>query len=289
MQKCMVLSLSNYGFFGGVMNDFQAKLLEIFKWLTKFLDKNNIKYYAIGGTMLGAVRHNGFIPWDDDIDIAVPRKDYNRLIELFNKKIDHYILECPNTNDGDYCYNYAKVYDTDTTLIERAKKRIIRGVYIDIFPLDGIGNSYEEALANYKTIDKKNMLLTTKMSGYRKGRKWWKNLASLLGYVLPVNCKKMAIKIDSLCSKLDFDDCLFVGNLVSTYRSREIMEKRVFGKPTAYSFEGLTIYGPENYDEYLSILFGDWQKLPPPEKRVSAHNNVYLDLNTPWLSYGKGN
>ena len=267
------------------MNKIQNKLLNIFKWLIDYLNKNNIRYYAIGGTMLGAVRHKGFIPWDDDIDIGVPRKDYERLISLFDKQIDHYVLEHPKNDDKDYCYNYAKVYDLDTTLIERGKKRIIRGIYIDVFPLDGIGDDYEESLKNYKILDKKNMLLTMKTSAYRKGRKWWKNIASLLGYLLPVNCKKTARQIDSLCSRFDFDSSQYVGNLVSTYRSREIMKREIFGKPTVYDFEGLKITGPEKYEEYLTILFGKWYELPPEEKRISGHDKLYLDLENSWKNY----
>lgn len=269
------------------MNEMQKRLLDIFKWLIGFLEKNNIRYYAIGGTMLGAVRHKGFIPWDDDIDIAIPRRDYEKLIALFDKQIDHYVLESPQKSDPDYCYNYAKVYDINTTLIEKAKKSIIRGLYIDIFPLDGIGDDYKKSLRNYKSIDKKNMLLAMKLTGFRKGRKWWKNLASFVGYALPINCKKTARKIDTMCSKHDFDESLFVGNLVSTYRSREIMKKEIFGTPTAYSFEGLKITGPEKFDDYLTTLFGNWRELPPAEKRVSAHNNEYLDLNNSWKNYKK--
>ena len=269
------------------MSEMQKKLLEIFTWFVDFLNRNSIRYYIIGGTMLGAVRHKGFIPWDDDIDIAVPRKDYERLILLFDKQIDHYILESPKNNDREYCYNYSKLYDLNTTLIEKAKKKIVRGVYIDIFPLDGIGNDYQEALKNYKTIDKNNMLLTMKMSGYRKGRTWWKNVATFFGYVLPFNCKKKARQIDALCSKFDFDKSLYVGNLVSTYRAREIMKREIFGTPTIYDFENIKVTGPEKYDEYLTTLFSNWHELPAEEKRVSQHNNIFLDLDNSWDNYKK--
>ena len=268
------------------MNELQSKLFEMFKWLVAFLNKNNIRYYMIGGTMLGAVRHKGFIPWDDDIDIAIPRKDYDRLIDIFKEQeIDGYILEYPSNPDKDYLVGYAKLYDTRTTMIEHLKKDVVRGVFIDIFPLDGIGSTMEEAQKNYKKIDRKNMTLAMKISRSRKGRKWWKNVATYVGYLLPVSCKGLVKKIDKLLATYDFDEYKYGGNLVSTYRAREIMETRIFGKPTEYDFEGIKATGPELFDEYLTTLFKDWRKLPPEDKQVTAHDFTYLDLNKPWKEY----
>ena len=270
------------------MNELQSKLLEIFKWLVKFLDDNHIRYYMIGGTMLGAIRHKGFIPWDDDVDIAVPRSDFNKIIELFKDgPIDHYVFEYPSNDDPEFLYPFGKVYDANTTMIEHLKKDVVRGVYIDIFPLDGIGNTLEEAQKNYKKLDRKNMLLAMKISRARKGRKWWKNVATYVGSLIPVNRKKLIKSIDKLCTSRDFDKYNYVGNLVSTYRAREIMERSIFGKPTTYEFEGVIATGPEKYDEYLSTLFRNWRELPPEDKRVSAHDFIYLDLNKSWKEYKK--
>ena len=124
-----------------MLNPLQQKLLGMLTWLIKYIDDNNIRYYIIGGTMLGAVRHEGFIPWDDDIDIAVPRNDYERLIDLLKSPVDHYVIESPKGEAEDYVYSYAKLYDLNTSMTELARKNVKRGVYIDIFPLDGIGNS----------------------------------------------------------------------------------------------------------------------------------------------------
>jgi lipopolysaccharide cholinephosphotransferase len=262
-----------------MLNPLQQKLLGMLTWLIKYIDDNNIRYYIIGGTMLGAVRHEGFIPWDDDIDIAVPRNDYERLIDLLKSPVDHYVIESPKGEAEDYVYSYAKLYDLNTSMTELARKNVKRGVYIDIFPLDGIGNSLEEGYANYKKIDRANMLLAMRTCAYRKGRKWWKNIAVFIGGMLPINSKKLARKLDRLCSDHNFDDYQFVGFLASVYRSREIMRKEWYGTPTSYKFEGLIVYGPEKYEEYLTQLYGDWRKLPPKEKRYSAHTFADIDLN----------
>ena len=268
------------------MNALQEKLLEMFDWLSKFLEKNNLRYYVIGGTMLGAVRHQGFIPWDDDIDIALPRRDYEKLISLLSTVHDHYIIESPRSLKKDYLYPISKFYDINTTMKENTRRGITRGVFIDIFPLDGIGNTLENAMKNYKKVDRLNMFLAMKSSKVRKKRKWWKNLAIILGTIIPVNSKKLSKKLDTLCSKYDYDDSLYVGNLTSTYRNIEIMPKSIFGNPTKYKFENLIVTGPEKYNEYLTKLFGDWKKLPSENQRESSHDfsNIKFDI-----SYFKNN
>ncbi len=267
------------------MNKMQDKLLEIFKWLVQYLNDNCLRYYVICGTMLGAVRHKGFIPWDDDIDIAMPRADYEILLCNFKNPIGNYYLESPKSFSKDYPCGYAKLYDMNTTLIEDIKKPLVRGIFIDIFPLDGIGNEYEISKRNYRRIDRLNMLLAMRVSKIRKDRKWWKNIATVVGSFLPFSVKKLTIKLDFYCSKICYDESKYVGNLMSTYRSKEIMERSIFGKPTLYDFEDLKVCGPEKYDEYLKTLFGDWHKLPPVEKRKTAHDFIYIDFEKPYILY----
>ena len=265
-----------------MLNPLQTKLLEMLTWLVKYIDEHELRYYVIGGTMLGAVRHKGFIPWDDDVDIAMPRKDYEELIRLLKEPQEHYVVESPKSEASDFIYAFAKFYDMNTSMTEVARRNIKRGVYIDIFPLDGIGNSNDEAIKNYKKIDRLKTIRAIRACSYRKGRKWWKNVVVSIGNCLPYNEKDLSAKIDRLCSQRDFDDCDFVGDLVSPYRTKEIMSKDIYGKPTVYSFEGLSVYGPEKYEEYLSALYGNWRELPPEEERHSTHKLVELDMNKPY-------
>lgn len=265
------------------MNSLQSKLYEMLTWLSAYMAKNNLHYYVVGGTMLGAVRHQGFIPWDDDVDIAMPRNDYEKLIQLLKTPDDHYVVESVHGEKKDFHYSYAKLYDLNTTLTEKSRPPMKRGVYIDIFPLDGIGNTMEESLRNYRNIDRLNMLLAMKTCAYRKGRKWWKNVAVFVGGFLPISKKKLAQKMDSQCSSRSFEKYQYVGHLMSVYRTREIMKKDIYGKPSPYQFEGLTVYGPEKYDEYLTALYRDWRKLPPEDKRCSAHDFIEMDLNKPYI------
>ena len=122
------------------MTELQNRLLIMLKWFHEFCVEHNLRYFALGGTLLGAIRHKGFIPWDDDIDVGMPRADYNKLMELSDQIQSPYVLETPQSPAKDFIYAYCKLFNTDTTLIEKRKKNMKRVIYIDIFPLDGLGN-----------------------------------------------------------------------------------------------------------------------------------------------------
>ncbi|MDE5784111.1 MAG: LicD family protein [Prevotella sp.] len=266
-----------------MLNPLQSKLLEMMTWFARYLEENNLRYYAIGGTFLGAKRHEGFIPWDDDIDIAMPRKDYEILCDLLAREKDHYIVESPRHSSDDYVYPFAKLYDTSTSMTELLRYKMKRGVYLDIFPLDGLGNTLEEAQQNYKAIDRLNMLLAMKVSIYRSERKWWKNCAVFLGSLIPINPHKLARKLDIVCQKRDFDNCVYVASCMSTYRAKEIMPRKYFGKPQKTKFEDIELYGPELSEEYLTQLFKNWRQLPPENKRCSAHDFKDIDYCKSYL------
>lgn len=268
------------------MNELQLKLLEMMSWLHSFITSHNLRYYVYGGTMLGVARHQGFIPWDDDVDIVMPRKDYEILCELLKSPIEHYVIETPKSNAKDYLYTYAKFYDTSTSMTELARINVNRGVYIDIFPLDGLGNTLEEAQKYYKKIDNKNMLHAMRTCAYRKGRKWYKNIAVFLGGIIPnfiINNKKLSREIDELNKRRDFDEYQYFGVNMSTYRSKDIHNQNILGKPTLYKFENIEVYGPENFEAYLTETYGDWRQLPPVDKRHSTHSFINLNMHKSYM------
>lgn len=271
------------------LNEIQIRLLEMLGWFHQYCVKNNIKYYLLGGTMLGAARHKGFIPWDDDIDVGIPRKDYEKFLQTtkrLRQSNNKYIVESWKDGKRDYEYPYAKVYDTTTTLIENKRKKIKRGIFIDVFPLDGIGNSEAEVKSNYRTIELKFNLLSARTCAVREGRNKVKNLAVKIMSVIPesvFNARKMIATLNELCQKNDFETSGYVGNLMGAWHSKEIMLKKVYGNPTLYDFEGIQVYGVENYDAYLTHMYGDWRELPPKEKRVTHHDFIELNLNQSYL------
>ena len=186
------------------MTDLQAKLLEMLKWYHDFCVEHNLRYYALGGTLLGAVRHKGFIPWDDDIDVGMPRSDYNKFLALAKEIPSPYVLETPQSLAKDFVYAFSKIYNTQTTLIEKGKKNIKRGIYLDIFPLDGLGNEKQEAVRQFNRTAKLVKKLAVRVSPLRKGRGKLKNFAVVLARLSPqwiINDKKLALKLDAVASE----------------------------------------------------------------------------------------
>lgn len=264
----------------------KSKLLKMFGWFHNFCVDNGLIYYALGGTMLGAARHEGFIPWDDDVDIGMPRSDYEKLAKLMAEKTfdGKYVLETPSTSAKEFNYPFSKIYDTETTLIENNRYKIKRGIFLDIFPLDGIGNSFEDGLKNYKRAKKLYNRLLLRVAGIRKGRKLYKNLGVVMFRLLPGTPKKALAKLVQECKQHDYDQCSYVANLLGAWGEREISPKNVFGKPTLYKFEGIQIYGVEKYDEYLTTVYGNWRQPPPAEKQVSHHDFAHISLNQSYLN-----
>lgn len=262
----------------------QSRLLEMLKWFDNFCRKNDLKYYLLGGTMLGAVRHQGFIPWDDDIDVGLFRDDYERFIMLMEGKVElgKYVLEAPDSEQKDFCYPYAKVYDTSTTLVEHYEVPLKRGVFLDIFPLDYLGGSLEECQKKYKPIKHLYNFYLTRVAASNGNRSWYKNAAIRVSRCIPfINNRKLRIKLDQRCASVN-KILPWGGNLLGNWGIKEVMPISIMGKPTEYNFEGLTVYGAEDYNGYLSHLYGDWRKLPPKEKQITHHDYIFLDLDKPY-------
>ena len=159
-------------------------------------------------------------------------------------------------------------------------------MYIDIFPLDGMGETEEESKRTFYKIDRKFKFLLAHTTGIRKGRNILKNTAVIISQTVLapfVNDKKTARKLNELSAKRSFDTCTYGGNPFGAWRYKEIMRTDIMGEPTLYAFEDMQIYGAENYEAYLTHLYGDWMQLPPEEKRVSHHDYVEIDLNRSFL------
>lgn len=267
--------------------ELKSVLAEMFAWFHQFCADHQLRYYMLGGTMLGAVRHGGFIPWDDDIDVGMPREDFRRLEALLGENPhDLYALETPDSGGPDFFYPYGKLYDTRTTLVENTRVPIRRGVYLDIFPLDGAGDTREEGLAHFQPIKRRLELLLAMTTGIRQGRKFHKNAAIMLVRCIPrwlVDPKKLLADVQRRCAQKDFDRCRWISNFAGAYWEREMMPREVFGEPTEYVFENMRAYGVADYETYLRTLYGDWRQLPPVEKRKSHHDNVCCDLNRSYL------
>ena len=262
-----------------MLNPVQEKLLAMLQWFDSYCQKHDICYYVAGGTMLGAIRHGGFIPWDDDVDVVIPRTDYEKLIHSFDPEGSKYELESPYSGTDDYLFSFAKLYDTETTLTENVGSGFTRGLYIDLFPIDGVGG--EDWLLNFKKYNRFRSLLLTRTCAVRKGRSFLKNFVIIMVKWIPgfiLNNKKLSIKVDRAAARLDYGSSDYVGNLMGAYGKKEILRKEIFGRPTRYAFENIEVNGPERYNEYLTTIYGDWNQIPPENKRHGKHSYLLLDL-----------
>lgn len=256
----------------------QLRLCEMLQFFHSFCLEHGLTYYAVAGTMLGAVRHKGFIPWDDDVDVCMPRDDYERL-KTFTGLIDgKYVFETVDSPDVSYCYPFTKMYDTTTTLIANNYYMTKRGVYLDIFPIDGCGNTESEAQKNFDSIKFLKKFLEIRLIRKQKGRAAYKNAIIAITRAVPnwiISDKDICRKLDQTCKRFNSVPSLFGGGIIA---ARKLVPLSVFGTPVLYPFENFMIYGVEKYEEYLTITYGNWRQFPPPEKQISHHGYYSIDL-----------
>ncbi len=277
------------------MTDLQKEELELLKCFIKVCEENNLRYFLIGGTALGAVRHKGFIPWDDDIDVAMPRKDYNKLLKMQDKFPSYYFVQCDKT-DRHYTYNFAKIRDSRTTFIESYFKnhRINHGVWIDIFPLDGVSKKMKPA----KKFRHRfyyvwfNVFMMYLPGLFRKPKKgtilkdiglnivafltWWMNFLHLRNRWL-----------DFIVTRHDYDKSMMVANYMGNIPKRAAMPREFFGEGVKLPFEDIEAVCPANYDGYLTWVFHDYMELPPIEKQQGHHYNKGFSLEVDYKEYMK--
>jgi len=264
--------------------ELQLKLLDIMKVFHEVCEKHNIKYVMLGGTMLGAIRHKGFIPWDDDIDVGIPREDYERLLKLPASEWPENIRIKTPYNSPDLIFPYSKIMNTDTTLVEDRLDGIIEGIYIDIFPLDGAGNSERSAKLRFLGYYWKQGLLFNNQD-YGEKKTALRRLVQR--YARSRNVKKLYRSLEKWMRKLDYNKSNIIGNYAGAWGFKEFMPKEVIETPELYDFEHLRLFGARDADRYLKSLYGNYMQLPPAEKRKSHHNFKYINLELPFEEYRK--
>ncbi len=255
----------------------QTKLLE---QIDEVCSKNGLEYAIIAGTLLGAVRHKGFIPWDDDIDIAMRRDDYERFIEYCKTHEMPFEFKC-NKLDSKYGYLFGKVCDKQTTIVEKYGNRwkSEMGVYVDVFPIDTLASTQEESKKLFrKTRFKRELLVAANWRKYFRSKtaKWYIEPIRFAFFLLSrfVNPTKLINKIEKFYGKNSNPNASYSALICGAYREREIMETKVYNETIDYEFEGKDFKGLKNYHEYLSALYGDYMQLPPEEKRVTHHTYI---------------
>lgn len=279
------------------MNEFQSKCYELLKEFVKFCDEHDLTYYLIGGSALGAVRHKGIIPWDDDIDVALPRKDFDRFVELGSNHFTKDIFLQTYKTDKNYMFNFVKLRDSNTTFIEGQYKfcDMNHGIWLDIFPLDGVESKSDGGLDLKKTKHRINKIWITWVPAFCKSqlrhirkKHFFRDLFVDIGcgIISIFNHKNHALdRIEKQMRKVSFEDAIYVSNLEGAWKEKEVVKKAYFGKGIKMQFEDIMVRIPENYDEYLTSLYGDYMTPPPVEKRPSHHNVACEDINSSYKEH----
>lgn len=269
----------------------QREIFEIFKAVDFVCEKNNLRYYAIGGTCLGAVRHNGFIPWDDDLDIAMPREDYERFLAVAKTQLPSHLEVITPESTQHYLNLFSKVHNINTTFIQDCVKDYsdgAMGIFVDIMPLDGIPDSKLSRRLFFfriKALWKLNLNRRFEADYFHQGRSLWiwkiiKKLIDLAPYDYYFQKRERIMRR----RKLSDTKCSCYG--WSYECDRVVFDSKDFEEDIRHPFEDGKIRIPKGYDHFLRSLFGEYMVLPPEEKRVSCHSG-YVDLKKSYKLYGK--
>lgn len=240
--------------------------MQILDYVDAFCREHNIKYTLSGGTLLGAIRHGGFIPWDDDIDIQMLRSEYIRFTELWNKYGHHSVYELVNVESGNNMgYPFGKIHNVETvTYIGRFERT---GVFIDVFPMDEVCNEHDfrNRRKTIKNLYKKRSMVFHVLRRFPSFR-----------FLLKMYCR-IAARINEVAqNKEGYKTAVFAYEMTSGLLCKTLIPKQVFESYFDIPFENRTYMAVRDYDTYLACTFGNYMQLPPKEKQVSSHEfNAY--------------
>ena len=235
-----------------------GRIFEIGKYFHDILEQHSIPYYMLGGTMLGAVRHKGFIPWDDDMDFGIPRAFYNEALSILEKELPP-IYRVLRSTSGETLYDSSKIEDALTEITEQGSNEKNRGLYIDIFPLD-YGNGEWRILSRNRWI-RSFMGINTFKSRWPKSM--WLKIVAVFVRLFPRNF------FLSLSRRMLSSNGNYMINYGGFWGQKEVVAKEIFGTPRLYEFDGYMFYGVENPDKYLRKLYDNYMELPSEDKRHS--------------------
>jgi len=252
----------------GEVRAVQLRVLDAF---CRLCDEHRIRYYAYYGTLLGALRHKGFIPWDDDIDLAVPRKDFDRLASIDWTKHD-LVLHSADVR-RDYPYVVGKIADRATVWMEKADHVFDDlGINIDVFPIDDVPQSAVRSFLEQGSLRVLSALRDLKVTQVSAERAPGKNLALTLAKVLlaPVSSGLLSRGINAVAASRRVP-AQYAGSRVGPYGRREIHRRELFDDIVEVEFEGRQLHAPAGYHEILTRIYGDYMTPPPPKMRITHH------------------
>ena len=263
----------------------QIEMLQIFK---NICDKHNLTWFCVCGTALGAVKYGGYIPWDDDLDVALPREDYEKFLSVAPSYLPQNIFLQNYKTDKHFPHPFSKLRNSDTTFIEYGDAHLDmnHGIYIDVFPLDG----YPEDKSEIKKLRQKKKILQwlffCALNNDGKFKIKVRNrVLRALGFHKRTH--RSLARFEKIISQYKTENSEIWCNHGNWQGELEYAAREQYGKGAAATFEGVDVIIPEDYDAYLTQKYGDWRSDPPIEKQKTHHGVKKMDANVPYTEYLK--
>lgn len=263
------------------LEELQKVLLDILDVTQATLEKHHINPFLVAGSCLGAVRHGGIIPWDDDIDIGLLRDDYEKAREILINELPEGYIYCDERTEKEYPYSFGKVKKLGTAFVHEtdAHLNIHHGIYIDVFPFDAFPEDESLAKKQFEACQKLRQRLCSKNLGYKKGDKLrpiWQLPIIFIGHLF-VNKKRTQQKLHSVITQYNDDkNSKYLFNFLSVYGMKERVERNWMLNLSKIEFDGISASIPQDYDDYLTYLYGDYMTPPPEDKRATHHAPYFL-------------
>lgn len=255
----------------------QLVQMEILKYIDEFCIKNKLRYSIAYGTILGAVRHGGFIPWDDDLDICMPREDYEKFIKLW-KDTDKYLLQNHNTNP-DFTQSFTKIRKKNTAFVQEADIGLDyhKGIFVDVFPFDKV----PESAIKRKSQSVNVMFYNLYMRGYppTKSGILVRTASKLILKLTPRSkyLKKSNKYLSKIC-KYNYDETFKYFDASTAKTLHMYHDNDIFDNMKRINFENIEVFILNKLDHFLEICYGDYMKLPPESEQTWFHHPVVIDF-----------
>lgn len=258
----------------------QELTVNLLKVFIKICEENDLRYYFTGGSLIGVLRHKGFIPWDDDIDVGMPRRDYEKFLEIVKTNEQEGYAICNRHTDSAWHFAMSQFIDMESEVeINIAEQPRKAHVWIDVFPLDGLPSGKIARWFRVKNILIHRYLvqiahINTQVDINRKRPLIEKLILKIFKVVNIgkfINAKCILDHLEKVLCKDDFYKSQYVGNMLGRYREKEVVPQNYFGTPKKGEFESIIVNIPEKSHELQTALYGSYMDLPPEDERV-AHN-----------------
>ena len=264
-------------------------LLEIYGVFAKICDKHGLRYYLTDGSAIGAIRHKGFIPWDDDFDVSMPREDYDQFMAIASSELPEHLKIVNWRNTPEFPLLFSKLQDTRAEVVEKVEKEIggflSGGLFIDIFPIDGYPESSIERFYTRALVFLLSCIIRFRCDEFchqtKKGRVVW-IAGAFLNMLCPWLTRQKSKKLcERFLLKHPFEKSNHTGraSLRLTLLNRDPIPKECWGRGVRVPFCGILVPVPDDYDYYLRVYYGDYMKLPPLDDQHATH---HYSWRCPW-------